>query len=61
MESMISLGGLCARFNLENTMTQLSAGFMDTLFIFFITLVASLPLGLVVSLGRMSKNAVVAI
>lgn len=59
MESMISLGGLCAKFNLENTMTQLAAGFWDTMLIFLITLVASLPLGLLVSLGRMSKSAIV--
>ncbi len=59
MESILSLGGLCAKFNFENTMTQLSAGFLDTLFIFLVTLAASLPLGLLVSFGRMSKNAVV--
>lgn len=59
METMISLGGICAKFNLENTLTQLPIGFLDTLLIFIVTLIASLPLGLLVSFGRMSKNPVV--
>ena len=37
---------------------QLAAGFTVTLKIFFITVVLSLPLGLLVALGRMSKNRI---
>lgn len=35
---------------------QLLTGFLVTLKIFFITVILSLPLGLIVALGRMSKN-----
>lgn len=56
MESLISIGSICAKFNFESTFLQLFVSFFDTLFIFLVTLVASLPLGLLVSFGRMSKN-----
>nr|WP_297940358.1 amino acid ABC transporter permease [uncultured Lachnoclostridium sp.] len=36
-------------------MKQLTIGFRDTLLIFFLTLIFSLPLGLVIAFGRMSK------
>lgn len=35
--------------------SQLSAGFMETIKIFFFTLLFSMPLGLIISFGRMSK------
>ena len=38
---------------------QLSKGLVVSVEIFFLTLLFSLPLGLVVAFGRMSKNAVV--
>ena len=37
---------------------QLSKGLVVSVEIFFLTLLFSLPLGLVVAFGRMSKNAV---
>lgn len=40
-------------------MMQLGKGMMATAEIFFLTLLFSLPLGLVVSFGRMSKNPVI--
>ncbi|MCF0142501.1 MAG: amino acid ABC transporter permease, partial [Parasporobacterium sp.] len=38
---------------------QLGEGFIKTLEIFFLTLVFSLPLGLLVAFGRMSRNPVI--
>lgn len=38
---------------------QLSAGMFTTIMIFALTLVFSLPLGLIISFGRMSKNFVI--
>ena len=37
---------------------QMTAGFGQTCLIFFMTLIFSLPLGLVISFGRMAKNPV---
>lgn len=59
MEHWLDFGAICAKFNFETTITQLSTGFVQTLFIFLVTLAVSLPLGLLVSLGRMSKNRIV--
>lgn len=42
-------------FNFEATLTQLTQGFGKTLLIFGLTLLFSMPLGLVVMFGRMSK------
>ena len=41
--------------NLVNVITQISSGFGATLIIFFFTLLFSMPLGVIVALGRMSK------
>ncbi len=41
---------------LQKLLSQLATGFGTTLYIFFFTLVFSLPLGLIVALGRMSKR-----
>ena len=41
--------------NLMNVMRQIGAGFGSTLIIFFFTLLFSMPLGILVALGRMSK------
>lgn len=41
---------------LVKLLTQLATGFGTTLSIFAMTLVISLPLGLVVALGRMSRR-----
>ena len=41
--------------NLMNVMRQIGAGFGSTLIIFFFTLLFSMPLGVLVALGRMSK------
>lgn len=43
--------------SIQTMLLTLSEGFGLTLVIFFLTLVFSLPLGLVVALGRMSKFA----
>lgn len=40
-------------------LTQLGAGMVTTIIIFVMTLVFSLPLGLVISLGRMSKHFII--
>lgn len=45
---------------LTSTLTQLAGGLRFTLGIFFLTLLFSIPLGLIVARGRMSKNAIVA-
>ena len=42
--------------SLEIMMRQLAGGMLTTIQIFVLTLLFSLPLGLVVSFGRMSKN-----
>lgn len=44
--------------SLQIMMQQLAEGMLTTIMIFVLTLVFSLPLGLVISFGRMSKNAV---
>ncbi len=45
--------------NLETMVLQLGSGMLVTVEIFVLTLIFSLPLGLLVSFGRMSKNKVV--
>lgn len=47
-----------AAVNMTEIVTQLSKGMVMTLTIFFLTLIISLPLGLPVAFGRMSKNCV---
>ena len=39
----------------ENVMLVLSEGFLQTLEIFFFTLLGALPLGLIISFGSMSR------
>lgn len=58
---MIETGLLLAQqnMNLLKMFSQLGGGFVVTLEIFVLTLLFSLPLGLLVSFGRMSKNRVV--
>ena len=43
------------KFNFEATITQLSGGFLNTLKIFFLTIIFSMPLGLIVVFFRTSK------
>ncbi len=45
---------------LTSTLSQLASGLRFTLGIFFLTLLFSIPLGLIVARGRMSKNKIVA-
>lgn len=45
--------------SLGSILSQLSSGLLITVEIFVLTLVLSLPLGLIVALGRMSKNIVI--
>ncbi len=45
---------------LTSTLSQLASGLRFTLGIFFLTLLFSIPLGLLVARGRMSKNMIVA-
>ncbi len=40
------------------TFTELGSGLLVSLEIFFLTLLFSLPLGMVVAFGRMSKNRI---
>ena len=42
--------------NFSVILCQLSTGMLKSMSIFFLTLIFSLPLGLLVSFGRMSKN-----
>lgn len=49
-------GGLFMR--IQVVLQQLASGMLRSLWIFILTLVFSLPLGLIVSFGRMSKNVV---
>ncbi len=44
---------------LTKILSQLAGGMLVSIQIFFVTLVFSLPLGLLVSFGRMSKNSVI--
>ena len=44
--------------SLSVMLSQLGSGMLKSMGIFFLTLIFSLPLGLLVSFGRMSKNAV---
>ena len=46
--------------DLTSTFSQLAGGLRFTLGIFFLTLLFSIPLGLIVARGRMSKNKIVA-
>jgi len=46
---------ICGAVDMAVIFSRLTAGFGKTLIIFFLTLVLSLPLGLLVSFGRMSK------
>lgn len=46
---------LAAKMPISNMLEQMSAGMVETVKIFALTLVFSLPLGLVVAFGRMSK------
>ena len=45
---------------LTSTLTQLAGGLKFTLGIFFLTLIFSIPLGLLVARGRMAKNKIIA-
>ncbi len=45
--------------NFQVMLTQLSSGMLKSMGIFFLTLIFSLPLGLLVAFGRMSKNPVI--
>ena len=58
---MIETGLLLAQKNIDllRMFSQLGEGFVVTLEIFVLTLLFSLPLGLLVSFGRMSKNCVI--
>ncbi|MBQ8923593.1 MAG: amino acid ABC transporter permease [Lachnospiraceae bacterium] len=44
--------------NFSNMLEQISSGMMQTILIFAITLLFSLPLGWIVAFGRMSKNKI---
>lgn len=50
---------LSAAVNMELIFEKLVTGLGTTLGVFFLTLLISLPLGLIVAFGRMSKNALV--
>ncbi len=56
---LLSAGGAGLSQQLPAVLSQLSLGLATTLQIFVLTLVFSLPLGLFVALGRMSKNTLV--
>jgi len=58
---MTGAGILLAQPNMTigSMAAQLGEGFLITVSIFFLTLLFSLPLGLLISFGRMSKNAVI--
>lgn len=58
---MTGAGILLAQPNMTfgSMAAQLGEGFLITVSIFFLTLLFSLPLGLFISFGRMSKNAVI--
>lgn len=45
--------------NLMSMFSQLAAGFLVTVEIFVLTLLFSMPLGMIVAFGRMSKNGVI--
>ncbi len=61
ISGLLSAGGIGLSQQMTAVLTQLSLGLVTTLQIFVLTLVFSLPLGLLVALGRMSKNAFVRI
>ncbi|MCR5803177.1 MAG: amino acid ABC transporter permease [Clostridia bacterium] len=44
---------------LISILTQLGSGFLTSIILFFLTLIFSIPLGLLVAKGRMSKNIVI--
>lgn len=49
------------RQELSGVVKQLAEGYVDALTIFFLTLLISLPLGLVVAFGRMSKYKIISL
>lgn len=50
---------MVTKMSIATMLMQLGKGMISTAEIFFLTLLFSLPLGLVISFGRMSKNSVV--
>lgn len=49
------------RQELSGVVKQLAEGYVDALTIFFLTLLISLPLGLLVTFGRMSKHKIISL
>ena len=50
---------LAAKMPLDMMISKMSEGMVETLKIFFLTLLFSLPLGLVIAFGRMAKNRII--
>lgn len=49
---------LAAKMPVGEMIGQMSVGMIETIKIFFLTLIFSLPLGMIVAFGRMSKNSI---
>lgn len=49
------------RQELQGVVKQLAEGYVDALVIFFLTLLISLPLGLLVAFGRMAKHKIISL
>ncbi|MBQ8412552.1 MAG: ABC transporter permease subunit, partial [Lachnospiraceae bacterium] len=45
----------------EVMLEQLTSGMLKSMMIFFLTLIFSLPLGMVMCFGRMSKNKIISV
>lgn len=52
---------VAVELTMSNILKQLAGGYVDVLKIFFLTLLISLPLGLIVALGRMSKFKIISL
>lgn len=50
---------LAAKMPIDMMIMKMSAGMIETLKIFFLTLIFALPLGMIVAFGRMSKNIII--
>lgn len=57
-ENVEKQGGMVSKMSVSTMLMQLGKGMISTAEIFFLTLLFSLPLGLLISFGRMSKKRV---
>ena len=58
-ESVLDISQNMYKMGVQTIVSQLGKGMLTTIWIFVLTLVFSLPLGLLIAFGRMSKNKII--